>query len=97
MLAELTDVLSRSKFYKKIAASQLSPDELVDAYACLTLLVRPEPVSRLAPDKDDDMVLATAFAAKADFIVTGDQAFLALNTCQKVRLCSVREALAYLD
>ncbi len=63
LLAELTDVLSRPKFEKKIIASLLSVDELVDLYAELAALVRPNPVPRLAPVPDDDVVIGTALAA----------------------------------
>ena len=41
LLAELTEVLLRPKFEKKIAASLLSVDQLVDLYAELAALVRP--------------------------------------------------------
>jgi uncharacterized protein len=50
LLAELTDILSRPKFEKKIAASLLSVDRLVDLYAELAALVRPSAVPRVAPD-----------------------------------------------
>jgi putative PIN family toxin of toxin-antitoxin system len=73
LLAELTDVLSRSKFKDKIAASLLTVDELVDLYAEFVALVRPVPTPRLAPDPDDDVVIGTALAAKAEYVVTGDK------------------------
>jgi putative PIN family toxin of toxin-antitoxin system len=41
LLVELTDILSRPKFEKKISASLLSVDQLVDLYAELVALVRP--------------------------------------------------------
>jgi len=50
LLAELTGILSRSEFEKKIAASLLSVDQLVDLYAGVVSLVRPIPTPRLAPD-----------------------------------------------
>lgn len=56
MLAELTDILMRRKFEKKIAASLLSADQLVDRYAELVQMVRPRVTARIAPDPDDDMV-----------------------------------------
>lgn len=40
LLAELTDILWRRKFEKKVAASMLSVDQLVDRYAEVTSLVR---------------------------------------------------------
>ncbi len=39
LLAELTDILGRRKFDKKIAASTLTVDQLVDRYAALAALV----------------------------------------------------------
>lgn len=49
MLAELTDILGR-KFARKIAASQLTIDQLVDGYAQLASVVRPVATPRIAPD-----------------------------------------------
>jgi len=93
LLAELTDILSRSKFSKKITASLLTVDQIVDLYAELAALVRPVSVPRLAPDPDDDVVIGTAIAAKADFIVTGDKALLSVADYEGGRIVSVNEAL----
>ena len=54
--AELTNILGRRKFDKKIAASTLTVDQIVDRYAALAALVRPTPTPRIAPDPDDDVV-----------------------------------------
>ena len=70
LLAELSDILSRSKFEKKISASLLTVDQLVDLYAELVALVRPVSVPHLAPDPDDDVVIGTAIAAKAEPQIT---------------------------
>ena len=48
-------------------------DQLVDGYAALSTLVRPTSTPRIAPDADDDVVIGTALAARADLIVTGDR------------------------
>ena len=93
LLAELTDILSRPKFDRKIAASLLSVDQIVDLYAELVALVRPTLVPRLAPDPDDDVVIGTALAAKADFVVTGDRALLSVREYEGGRIVSVSEAL----
>jgi putative PIN family toxin of toxin-antitoxin system len=93
LLAELFDILSRPKFEKKIAASLLSVDQLVDLYAELVILVRPVRVPRLAPDPDDDVVIGTALAAKANLIVTGDRALLSVARYDGGRIANVREAL----
>jgi putative PIN family toxin of toxin-antitoxin system len=93
LLAELTDVLSRAKFEKKIAASLLSVDQLVDLYAELIALVRPIAVPRLAPDPDDDVVIGTALAANANFVVTGDRTLRSVAQYEGGRIVSVSEAL----
>ena len=92
LLAELTDVLGRRKFDRKIAASTLTVDQLVDRYAALAGLVRPTPTPRIAPDPDDDVVIGTALAAKADLIVTGDKPLLSVAEHQGVRIVGVSHA-----
>ncbi len=93
MLAELTDILTRPKFGTKITASTLTVDQLVDRYAELAQVVRPTSVPRTAPDPDDDVVLGTALAAKADLLVTGDRSLLSVGEYQGVRIVSVAEVL----
>lgn len=93
MLAELTDILARPKFEKKIAASLLTIDQLVDGYAELTQLVRPTLTPRIVADPDDDVVIGTALAAKADLLVTGDRGLLDVGAYQGVRIVSVAEAI----
>ena len=93
LLAELTDILGRRKFDKKIAASTLTVDQLVDRYAVLAALVRPVPTPRVAPDADDDVVIGTALAAKAELIVTGDKPLLSVAEYEGVRIVGVAQAL----
>lgn len=93
LLAEMTDVLSRKKFEKKIAASLFTVDQLVDRYAALALLVKPEFLKGVAPDPDDDVVIATALAAQASFLVTGDKPLLSLVGYQSVSIVEVETAL----
>lgn len=93
MPAELTDILARRKFEKKIAASLLTVDQLVDGYADLTQVVRPVPTPRIVADPDDDVVIGTALAAKADLLVTGDWGLLDVGAYQNVEVVSVAEAI----
>ncbi len=96
LLAELTDFLGRRKFDKKIAASSFTVDQLVDrsaALAELAALVRPTPTPRIAPDPDDDVVMGTALAAKADLVATGDKPLLSVAEYQGVRIIGVSHAL----
>jgi putative PIN family toxin of toxin-antitoxin system len=93
LLAELGDVLSRSKFRQRILASQLSIDDLLQLYAESALSVRPRPVPRIAPDPDDDVVIGTALAANADLIVTGDRGLLSVERYSHIRIVTVADAL----
>jgi putative PIN family toxin of toxin-antitoxin system len=93
LLAELTEVLLRPKFEKKIAASLLSVDQLVDLYTELAALVRPTSLPRTAPDPDDDVAIGTALSAKAHFLVTGDGPLLSVAGYEGGRIVSVSEAL----
>ena len=93
LLEELTETLSKSKFERKIAASLHPIDRLVELYSKLAVVVRPVSVPRLAPDPDDDVVIGTALAAKADLLVTGDRALLSVERYEGGRIVSVSEAL----
>jgi uncharacterized protein len=97
LIAELTDILGRRKFEAKIAASKLSVDQLVDGYLLLAGLVRPSTLSRIAPDPDDDVVIGTGVAVKADFIVTGDRALLSVIEYDGVGIVETRRVLQLLD
>ena len=97
MLAELTEILERRKFAPKITASTLTVDQIADRYAALAALVRPLPTSRIASDQDDDMVIGTALAARADLIVTGDKALLSLREYHGIRIVGVSQALPTID
>ncbi|MFZ1087240.1 MAG: putative toxin-antitoxin system toxin component, PIN family [Terracidiphilus sp.] len=90
---ELQDVLSRPKCAKRLCEIGLTAVELLNLYATVASLIEPATVTRLAPDPDDDVVIATAIAAKADFIVTGDKPLLSVEVFEGGRIVSVGEAL----
>ena len=93
LLVELRGTLSKSKLGPKIDVSGNSVGELVDLYSKLAAVVEPAPLPRIAPDPDDDVVIGTAVAAKADLLVTGDRALHSVARYEGVRIASVREAL----
>ena len=97
MLAELTDILGRRKFADKIAASGLTIDQPVDGHARLAALVHSAPVPRIAPVPDDDVVIGTALAAKAELIVTGDKPPLTVLEHQGVKIVGVVQAVETVD
>lgn len=92
MLKELTATLHR-KFGVKAAEIPL-----LEEYRRRATLVEPAalpaPVSR---DPDDDMVLATAIAAKAVVLISGDDDLLCLKSHQGIRILSPRQFLELLD
>ena len=70
----------------------------VEAYVDLCEFVEPEPLGeRVCRDKDDDVVLATALAGKADVIVTGDEDLLVLKKFRGIEILSPRQFLKLLD
>jgi predicted nucleic acid-binding protein len=69
-LAELRAVLHRDKSAVPLKQRGLSVADLFDRYAALAEIVRPVPLpTTILRDPDDDIVLATALAARADAIV----------------------------
>jgi len=91
LIAELQNILSRSKFKKRIQDSQHSVEKQIALYSKLAVLIVPFAIPRIA--SDPDVVIGTALAAKADFIVTGDKALLTVGEYGGVRIVSVHEAL----
>ncbi len=67
------------------------------AYTDLCEFVEPQPLARrVCRDKEDEVVLATALAGKADIIVTGDDDLLVLKKFHGTRILSPREFLELL-
>ncbi len=93
LLAELRGVLSREKFASQLQAKGLAPGELADGYAALVTIVVPAVIApKIAKDLTDDMVIATALAAAADLIVSGDAHVLDLKSFQGIPIVSAAEA-----
>lgn len=93
LLAELRGVLSRDKFARQLEARGLTPDELADGYAALVTIVIPAViVPTIAEDLADDIVIATALAAEADLIVSGDAHVLNLKSYQGIPIVEPTEA-----
>ncbi|MHB8474528.1 MAG: putative toxin-antitoxin system toxin component, PIN family [Gammaproteobacteria bacterium] len=81
LLDELSVVLQRGKFTRRVQATGLSAAQLVRHYQRLAHRISVRQLTqRISRDADDDQVLACARAAKADLIVSGDRDLLDLNT-----------------
>ena len=96
ILDELRDVLSRPKLSRQISRRGLSTDQLIDEYRLTAILVSPQPIPRTAPDPDDDVILATATAAQANYLITGDKPLLSLRTHACFEILTVGDFLAKL-
>ena len=76
-LRELSDVLARPRIRKYIPAEQA--EEFLELLCEVVLLVRPEQGPPLCRDPKDDYLLYTAMAARADYLVSGDNDLLSLR------------------
>jgi putative PIN family toxin of toxin-antitoxin system len=83
MLAELADVLTRDKFAVKPSQVERFLAILVRKSKIVALSSRFEVISE---DPDDDVVLNTAYAGKAEYIVTGDRHLLALKEFKRTKI-----------
>ena len=89
-------MLSRPKFADLLATQRIKPTFLVKRYAILATVVEPVPIARTVRDRDDDVVIATALAAHASLIVSGDQDLLVLHPFQDIHILPASEAVTYI-
>jgi putative PIN family toxin of toxin-antitoxin system len=79
MLEEIGAALHYPKVRKRIALPDEELDRYVQALRFMADVVDPASATVSVPgDRDDDVILATLVVAKADWLVTGDTALLAL-------------------
>jgi putative PIN family toxin of toxin-antitoxin system len=88
IIDELLGVLGR-KFSRD--AEQLS--HVAVFLSELSLTVKPRQRLHVVKDEPDNRILECAVAGRADVIVTGDQALLALREYRGVRIVSLRDYL----
>jgi putative PIN family toxin of toxin-antitoxin system len=78
-----------------------SPERAQEAMRILrrtaSFVVPDTSIFNIAPDEEDDLVLATAIAGDVDFLVTGDKPFRALRQVRDVAIISPREFLDFLE
>jgi predicted nucleic acid-binding protein len=56
-------------------------------------IIEATPLHGVAPDPDDDVVIGTAAAARADFIITGDRRLLGVGQYGDVSIISAADAV----
>lgn len=94
LLAELGEVLGRQAAARRLALiGRAAHDVLADYIDAVELVATPTDVPRVvAADPDDDSVIATAVAAGADLLVSGDSDLLMLGSHQGFRIITAAEA-----
>ena len=93
LLEEFTDVLMRTAVTKRLAVIDQTAGQVLSDYLDIINLSELIEISPVARDPDDDHVLACAYAAQADLIVTGDADLLALQEYQKIRIVDAATAI----
>jgi putative PIN family toxin of toxin-antitoxin system len=94
LLAELQGVLSRGRFTQQLAKRGLEIGDVFDGYASLVVIVAPAVIApTIKRDPADDQVLATALAAQADLIVSGDAHLLDLKRFQGIEIVTAAAAV----
>ena len=79
MLEDISAALRYPKVRKRVALSDNELDRYVQALRFVADVIDPAGVAVQVPkDRDDDVILATLVAGKADWLITGDAALLAL-------------------
>ena len=94
LLEELADVLARPMATKRLALIGKTAAEVLADYQAVVEVVEPSAVPRVVlRDVDDDQVIAAAFAAQADFIVSGDDDLLSVGRYQGISILTATQAL----
>jgi putative PIN family toxin of toxin-antitoxin system len=89
ILAEYRDVAVRPK-HQKYQSTALAVIDLLESVA---RRVEPLGISPALPDAKDSVYLATALAAQADAIITGNTKDFPAESCAPVRVLTPREYL----
>ena len=96
ILAELERTLIKPYFRTRRLLAQIeAAEQFVNSVA--TIVVPTIDVSGVAPHAADDLVLSAAVSAQADYLVTGDNRFLALDSYAGVTILSPRAFLDVLE
>jgi hypothetical protein len=96
MLKRFRKVLQRPYAKSRLTSSQRL--RILMRYGWLATLYDPdESITGIADDAEDDIVLGTAVAGKADVIVTGDKGLLALHPFRGIAILTAWEFLDLID
>ena len=95
ILTVLTRVLGRPYFRRRLNAQQRAANlALLRREAILTTITAK--MQGVAPDEEDDLVLATAVSGRAAYLVTGDAGLRRLGSYRGISVLSPRDFLTRL-
>lgn len=94
-IEELREVLARPKFHAGLQERRTTASAVVLTFISLvTLVPAMADVHVVKADPDDDIFIACALAAGANYIVSGDDHLLQLEKYRDIPIVTVREFLA---
>ncbi len=95
LLAELADVIGRSKFDAILSRTNTSRERSLAEVRQLAEVIEPPPLPQpVCRDPDDDQLLALALAAKVELIVSGDNDLLSLGSFEGIPIVAPAEAVS---
>ena len=87
----------REKLLTKAKLSSMEVKDVINAVSADAEVLEPQPLAiPVYRDADDDWILATTLAAKADALVTGDKDLLMLARHEGIPILTPRDCLAFL-
>lgn len=97
LVLELTRVLMRPAATQRLDALGIDIETVLFQYVAATKLVTPASVPPISTDPDDDQVIGTALAARADILISGDQDLLRVGAYRDIRIVTPATALALIE
>ncbi len=95
IVTELERVLEYGRIQKRLDRLQLTRSDVVGFALALMVIVEPIVLPNdISVDPDDDMFITCALAARADYIVSGDQHLLTLGQWQGIQIVTVNDFLS---
>jgi len=98
LVRELFEVMNVPKLARRLEAAGLPPEELMQRYLDVVMLVEPQAVPNVVPDDpDDNEVVAAAIASEADLIISGDGHLLDLGRHAGIRIITPAQAVGVIS
>jgi putative PIN family toxin of toxin-antitoxin system len=95
IVQELERTVAKPYFQRRV--DSVAFRDLVAVLVRLARRADPVPLAGVASHPEGDLIIGTALASSADYLVTGDAALLALGSHGGVRIISPRDFLALLQ